>query len=315
MPTGWSCNSSATAGLPQEWIPFYFILWLVENSTAACSWLLAHRLPSILLAVELDAFAKAKEDYSCDTEVPVADWINACAEQRAATRIAVWVLHFLIFWVIFMSTCTKSHLLRISSCGWSWWSHALTFTTGNFYNVLVWIRAQIIKKKKKIQKSWEQKWILLVLLFYNLELLQWVTPFRTSLQCRRSARTCSAVRWKSSCQYLCLSHPSPCHEAKPCCAVGWASALVVQWPCSTLCSMVTLKLWIVECRYRMSVSLFFSLGHSLCRCSERTWSLPWSYMTPSSWTLMNTMCWQIPGGRSGKREFRCQLAQGPSQNQ
>lgn len=59
-PTGWSCHSSATAGLPQEWIPFYFILWLVEDSTAACSWLLAQRLPNILLALELDAFAKAK---------------------------------------------------------------------------------------------------------------------------------------------------------------------------------------------------------------------------------------------------------------
>lgn len=36
---------------------------------AACSWLLAHRLPNIPLALELDAFAKAKENYNYDTEL------------------------------------------------------------------------------------------------------------------------------------------------------------------------------------------------------------------------------------------------------
>lgn len=88
------------------------------------------------------------------------------------------------------------------------------------------------------------------------------------------------------------------------------------WPCCAPCSMVTQELWIIECKYQISVSHPSPILTSfLCRYLEQTWSLPWSCLIPTSWTRMSTMCWQTLGGRNGRKEFRCQSVQGPFQSQ
>lgn len=50
------------------------------------------------------------------------------------------------------------------------------------------------------------------------------------------------------------------------------------------------------------------------RCSEKTWSVPWSCPTPTTSPQKTSTCWQTPGSRSGRKEFRCRRVRTPSRN-
>ena len=88
----------------------------------------------------------------------------------------------------------------------------------------------------------------------------------------------------------------------------WFSVETVTWLHGS--TMVTLQLTVLWRRMQIPSVSDPSLSRS--RCSEQTWSLPWSSMTPTSWTQTSTTCWRTPGDRSGRRGSRCQWALGPS---
>lgn len=64
-----------------------------------------------------------------------------------------------------------------------------------------------------------------------------------------------------------------------------------------------------------NISLFLSLCLSFSlRCSGPISSQQWSFTTPTSSILRIITCFQTPGGRNGKREFRFPWAPSPSPN-
>lgn len=54
--------------------------------------------------------------------------------------------------------------------------------------------------------------------------------------------------------------------------------------------------------------------HVYRRCSEKTWSVPWSCRTPTTSLQRTTTSWLTRGGKSGRKESRCWPVPTPSQN-